>query len=133
MSPIEIAELIFEDAWNRQEFGRVRTVLADEFPLHIGGDTRITSADELEGIVSRWHTSFPDFRFDVHSITAGDGIVAVHATLNGTHEGRWGDLEATGRTVTVDHAFFFRVDDGRVVEMWEILDRSALVAQLTGD
>ena len=108
-------------------------LLADEFPFHVGGSTRITNADEFGAIVGAWHAAFPDLRFDVHSITADDQIAAVRATLFGTHRGPWGDLAPTGRSIAVEHAFFLRIEDGLVTEVWEILDRSTLEAQLSSD
>jgi C-1 hydroxylase len=130
---IDIARVVFEEGWNRQDFSNVQRLLAHEFPLHIGGDTRITNADEFATIVGIWHAAFADFRFDVHSITADDHMVAVRATLHGTHKGPWGDLQPTGRSIAVEHAFFLRIEDGHVTEVWEIIDRSALETQLTSD
>ena len=133
MTSIDIARAVFEEGWNRQEFSRVRQLLAVEFPLHVGGATRLTNAEQFESIVGEWHKAFPDFRFDIHSITADDRMAAVRATLNGTHRGAWGDLQPTGRTVAVEHAFFLAIDGGLVTEVWEILDRAQLKAQLTDD
>ena len=132
MNPIEIATVLFEEGWNHQNFTKVKGFIAGELPLHIGADTRTTNAAELEGVVARWHAAFPDFRFDVHSITADDAVAAVRATLHGTHLGPWGDLQATGRSITVEHAFFLRIDGGLVVEVWELLDKETFNAQLTG-
>ncbi len=133
MHSIDAATVIFEEGWNQQEFGNVQQLLADEFPLHVEGDTRITNAADFATIVGMWHAAFPDFRFDIHSITADDHMAAVRATLHGTHQGPWGDLPATGRSIAVEHAFFLRIEDGLVTEVWEILDRSALQTQLTSD
>ena len=133
MNPLDIARIIFEEGWNRQEFANVQPLLADEFPLHIGGMSRITNGAELESIVAGWHAAFPDFRFAIHSITADERLAAVRATLHGTHHGPWGGLQATGRSVAVEHAFFLEVEDGLVVEVWEILDGKALEAQLAGE
>jgi steroid delta-isomerase-like uncharacterized protein len=133
MRSIDIARVIFEEGWNQQDFGNVQGLLADEFPLHIGGDTRITNGDEFATIVGSWHAAFPDLRFEVHSITGDDRVAAVRATLHGTHQGRWGGLAPTGRRIAVEHAFFFNIGDGLVTEVWEILDRSAIRTQLTND
>ena len=108
-------------------------ILAGEILLHVGGTARITTIADLESIVARWHAAFPDFRFVVHSITADDHTAAVRATLNGTHLGPWGGLEATGRRISVEHAFFLRFDEGLIVEVWEFLDQPTLDAQLAGD
>ena len=133
MRPTEIARILFEEGWNEQDFTRVSQLLADEVPLHIGAGTRTTSLTDLQAIVARWHAAFPDLRFDIHSVTADESIAAVRATLHGTQLGRWGDQEATGRRIAVEHAFFLRIADGLIVEVWELVDESALAAQLTGE
>ena len=132
MHPAEIARAVFEEIWNRQDFTNVSRFLAEEFALHVGAHSRITNAAELEEIVGRWHTAFPDFRFDIHSITSDDHIAAVHATLRGTHRGPWGALEPTGKRIEVEHAFFLRIEGAVIVEVWEILDQLDFKEQLTG-
>lgn len=133
MDAKEAAGILFSEGWNHQDFTNVRRILADELPLHIGGRTRTTTAAELEAIVASWHAAFHDFRFEVHSTTADDHVAAVRATLHGTHTGPWGELPATGRTIALEHAFFLRMEDGVIAEVWEVLDRSALDAQLAGE
>ncbi|MFW2383172.1 MAG: ester cyclase [Acidimicrobiales bacterium] len=130
MDSIDIARVIFEEGWNRQDFSNAQRLLAPQFPLHIGGATRLTNANEFATTVGTWHAAFPNFRFDIHSITADDDMAAVRATLHGTHEGPWGDMQPTGRSIAVEHAFFLRIENGLVTEVWEILDRSMLEAQL---
>lgn len=133
VKPIEVARILFEEGWNEQDFARVSQLLADEVPLHVGAAIRTTSASDLQRIVARWHTAFPDLRFELHSVTEDESIAAVRATLHGTHLGPWREREATGRTIAVEHAFFLRIEDGLIVEVWELLDESALTAQLNGD
>jgi predicted ester cyclase len=133
VNPLEIARVVFEEGWNRQEFTNVQRLLADGFQLHVRGATRSTNPEEFETIVGKWHAAFAGLRFAVHSITADDHIAAVRATLHGTHEGPWGELQPTGRSIAVEHAFFLRIEDGTVVEVWEILDGAELEAQLAGD
>ena len=133
MDPVEIAQALFEEGWNRQDFSRVEQLVASELPLHIGAHTRTTGAADLASTVARWHAAFPDLWFEIHSITADDTTAAVRATLHGTHRGRWGDLEATGRSIAVPHAFFLRIEGSVIVEVWELLDQPALRDQLTGN
>jgi steroid delta-isomerase-like uncharacterized protein len=125
--------VVFEEGWNRECFGRVEDILADTFVFHVGGKTRTMNIGELRGIVGRWKTGFPDLAWTIHSIVASDDRAAAHLTLTGTHLGEWSGLDATARTIDVEHMFFFRFEVGRIVEVWELLDRSALQKQLTGD
>jgi len=133
MDATEAARILFEEGLNGQNFTNVRQVLADEVPYHLEGDTSTINAAKLEAEMARWHAGFPDFRFDIHSITADDHVAAVRATLHGTQTGPWGEQQATGRSIAVEHAFFLRIEDGVIVEVWEIVDRSMLHAQIAGD
>ena len=128
----DIARATFDDIWNRQDFSKAEDLLASEFVFHIGGTDRTMGIAELQEIVARWHKGFEDFAFDVHAVVSSDDRAAVHATLTGTHTGEWNGLQPTGKQVKVEHMFFFRFDGGRIVEVWELLDRSELRRQLAG-
>lgn len=127
---MEAVRAVFEEAWNRAHFEPIEAVLAEEFDFHVGGADQTMSVAELKEIVRRWHDAFPDLHFDIHAIVASDTLAAAHATLRGTHEGPWGGLEPTGRSINVEHMFFFRFENGRIVEVWELLDRTGLRNQL---
>ena len=129
MDPATIVSSIFDDAWNRQVFDAVAEPLR-EFEFHIRGTSRTMDIDELTAIIADWHDAFPDLRFDVHATVIDDGRAAVHATLRGTHRGPWQGRPPTGRSIDVEHMFFFRFDGDRIVEVWELLDSAQLHDQL---
>ncbi len=133
MDHSDAVKAVFEKGWNEQDFESIDGVLANEFEFHIGGTTRVMSVDELREIVATWHLGFSDFRFETHAIVSAEDRAAAHTTLVGTHDGPWGGLDATGRSVSIEHMFFFRFEDGRIVEVWELLDRSEIRRQLTAD
>lgn len=60
---------------------------------------------------------------------AGDRV-ATAFTFQGTHSGELMGVPATGRRVTVHGTIHSRVEDGRIVEEWEILDLDTLYRQL---
>ncbi|MDO8143339.1 ester cyclase [Isoptericola sp. 178] len=124
-----IVRAVFEQGWNERRFDALAPALGT-FELHVGGQHRTTDLAELEVIVGAWHEAFADLRFDVHAVTASDDVAAVHATLHGTHRGPWQGLAPTGRSIEVEHMFFFRFDGPRITHVWELLDRPALDAQL---
>jgi hypothetical protein len=41
-------------------------------------------------------------------------------------------LGGVSRLTTVEHMFFFRVENQRIVEVWELLDQDEFRRQLTG-
>jgi predicted ester cyclase len=126
-----VVRAIVEQGWNAQRFDAVAGALSS-FQFHIGGRTRAMDLAELDEIVGAWHEAFPDLRFEVHAVTSSTDVAAVHATLRGTHLGPWKGLAPTGRTIEVEHMFFFRFDGQRITDVWELLDRSLLAEQLEG-
>ena len=65
--------------------------------------------------------SFPDLnaRLDAF-ITEGD-LIAARFTVTGTHRGAFAGHPATGRTFEMTTADYFRVQDGRLAEHWDVL------------
>ena len=61
---------------------------------------------------------------------AEDDLVAARWTASGTHTGRWGDVEPTGRTATFSGVNIFRFANGKVVEIWNHRDDLGLREQL---
>ncbi|MEG3616142.1 ester cyclase [Isoptericola haloaureus] len=122
---------VFDHGWNEQRFEALAPTLGT-FALHVEGRSRTTDLAELEAIVGAWHEAFDGLRFAVHAVTASDDVAAVHATLHGTHRGPWQGLAPTGRSIEVEHMFFFRFAGERITDVWEMLDRPAMAAQLEG-
>lgn len=133
MDVVAAVRAVFEEGWNQERFETIEPLFAETFTFHVRGTDRTMTVDELREIVRRWHVGFPDLRFEIHAAVASGDRAAVHATLRGTHDGPWGDLDATGRSISVEHMFFFRLEDDWLVEVWELLDRDALRSQLTDD
>lgn len=131
MDHAELARAVFDEGWTQQDFSRVGDALRS-VRLHVGGATRELDLDAVRAIISGWHASFSDFRFEVHTVVASGDHAAVHATLHGTNDGPWRGEEPTGQTVAVEHMFFLRFDGDRVVEVWELLDRDAFEVDASG-
>lgn len=133
MDPERAVRLVFEEGWNHEDFTSVQDAMRNSFTFHVGGVTREMNLTGLREVVSRWRSSFPDLRFEVHSVVASGDRAAAHATLHGTQHGEWSGMPPTGRSIEAEHMFFFRFEEGQMMEIWELLDGSALRRQLTED
>ena len=76
----------------------------------------ITSLEQAKLQFMGGHAAFPDFsmRFD-HIWVDGDHVIA-RWTITGTHEGPFGDLPATGKTMSVPGMSVMKITDGMIVE-----------------
>ena len=74
--------------------------------------------------------AFPDMRLELHDLVGEGEKVLVRLTIHATHSGAFGDLAATGRTITVPVLDLFQIRDERLIEHWAQLDNLGLLKQL---
>lgn len=74
--------------------------------------------DGYEAFLTTQFEAFPDLSFDVEeTVVDPDGErVAVRWTAHGTHDGVFGDIPATGETVTMTGMSFLHFEDDEIVE-----------------
>lgn len=77
--------------------------------------------------------AFPDKEaFDEIRI-AEDDYVAASGYQRATHEGEWLGIPASGTSVKVRYMDFWRVEDGKLVENWVLIDILGFLEQLGYD
>jgi len=109
--------------------------VADEL---VDADARGTADTEdrrgpqrVKEVATMLRSAFPDQHWEILELIAEDDGVAMHSVWSGTHRGSFLGLEATGRSFSdVHHAYFFRLDDGKVIEYRAIRDDMGLMRQL---
>lgn len=74
--------------------------------------------------------AFPDQKWDIHALVAEDDQVVMHSTWSGTNAGTFMGRAATGRPVSVDHLYLFRLRHGKVVEYRAVRDDLKMMGQL---
>lgn len=125
----------FERMFNNGELEYVEQAFAPDALDHQEPEGTDAVA-HLKQVISTLRTAFPDLRFDVHEILAGDGIVACRSTTMGTHQGPlnigpMAALPISGARIEVPHMHFFRYDsEGRVTDLWHVWNTLLLARQL---
>lgn len=77
----------------------------------------------------------PDYRIDVDDIIARGDKVVAQLTFSGSHQGEFNlpggpSIPATGNTVSHPEAYVFRVESGKIAEVWVYSDNLVLMQQL---
>ena len=125
-----IVQRFYEEVWNRGNTDVAVEIFSDDYVRH---DLRPTQA--LPGgagqakVAADFRAAFPDLSFQVDLILAEGDLVAARWTASGTHSGHWGGAVASGNKVTFSGVNFFRLRDGRVVEIWNHRDDLGLMQQ----
>ena len=74
--------------------------------------------------------AFPDYRWDLRHLLVDGDWIAGHFIDTGTHRGTFLGIPATGRAVETQEFAVYRVEAGRIAEVWGTADDLRLVEQL---
>lgn len=69
-------------------------------------------------LVALLHQAFPDIKYTIHDIFAEGDRVCVRVTMQGTHEGDFFGIPATGKRVSVGGTHILRIQDCKIAEHW---------------
>jgi steroid delta-isomerase-like uncharacterized protein len=121
----------YEEVWDRGNTAFAYEVFADDYVRH---DFRATDpvpgAAGQKQIADDFRAAFPDLRVTVDVMVGEGDFVVGRWTATGTHTGSWAGLEPTGRAITFSAANIFRLENGKVVEIWNHRDDLGLREQI---
>jgi predicted ester cyclase len=124
-------ERVWIEGLNRGDASVASDVFASDGVIHINGspDPNL-SVDGFKQMISGLLSAFPDLRLTIEDqIVAGDKV-ATRWSAEGTNNGPFGPVAATGRRVRINGLILDRVADGKVVERWEQWDQMSMMQQL---
>jgi ketosteroid isomerase-like protein len=70
-------------------------------------------------------------RHEFVDVLVTPSLEAARTVVTGTFRGTYGGLSAQGREFRIDQAVFAHIRDGKIAELWEIVDVDSLREQLT--
>lgn len=90
----------------------------------------VSGAQGVKQFAQMLRAAFPDYRLtNDDTIEAADRVV-VRWTHRGTHDGEFLGIAPTGREVVITGIDIFRIDDGKLAELWQVTDQLGLMRQL---
>jgi steroid delta-isomerase-like uncharacterized protein len=126
----ELVRRFYEEVWNRGNTGVALEVFADDYVRHDLRPTESISGGAGQAkIAADFRTAFPDLEFVPNLLIADGDLVAARWTATGTHRGRWGAVDPTGKRVEFSGVNIFRFENGKVVEIWNHRDDLGLLQQ----
>ena len=75
----------------------------------------------------------PGLHHEFVDVLVTSSVEAARTVVTGSFEGQYGGLSAQGRQFKFEQAVFAHIRDGKISEMWEIVDVAYLREQLAGD
>jgi len=75
-------------------------------------------------------TSLPDQKVTTKILIAEGDKVAAYAIYSGTLSGPMGEFPATGKSTELNFITIFRIEEGRIAEIWVEWDNLTMLGQL---
>ncbi len=75
----------------------------------------------------------PGLHHEFVDVLTTPSLEAARTVVTGTFNGTYGGLSAQGRPFKIDQAVFAHIRDGKISELWEIVDVASLKEQLEGN
>jgi predicted ester cyclase len=115
---------LYDAVWSSDDFDVADEVIAEDEVHHPHGRTLAGGPAFQKQAARTFRAAFPDARFALEVIVSTDDLVAVRWRCTATHSQTGAKIEDY---VGVN---FFRIVDGKIVEIWDTRDDLSLFAQL---
>jgi predicted ester cyclase len=83
-----------------------------------------------EMVFTRLYRAFPDIHITLEDLIEEGDKVVEKDLVTGTHQGEFNGLPPTGRPVAYNEVFIMRFANGRIAEIWGVVDIFTQMKQL---
>ncbi len=122
----------FTDISNAKDWDQLSEIVAVDFKRHSAATAGqpVRSLDEFVDLQKSFLATFPDQHVQLDNIIAEGDFVAIRAIYTGTQMGPMGDVPATGKSVDGPFIAIFRIESGKLAELWVEWDNVSMLTQL---
>jgi steroid delta-isomerase-like uncharacterized protein len=125
-----VASQFFYEGWNPNNPDVIDQIVAPHFTNNNLLAGQKDGPEGLKQFVQAWHSAFPDMNVAIDLLISEGTKVAVRWTLNGTHQGTFLGIPATGKYVSLPGITIFRIEDGTIKEGWGFWEQAGMLQQL---
>jgi steroid delta-isomerase-like uncharacterized protein len=126
----EIARQFYETVFRIGDVGAVDEYLSADFLDHAPWPGQAATRDGFRTGVMQMRAAFPDLSIEPVRIVEEGGKVAALVRVSGTQHGEFFHHPATGRAFGIDAIDILRIEDGKLIEHWGVMDVNGMLAQL---
>jgi steroid delta-isomerase-like uncharacterized protein len=119
----------FMEGPSRGDLGAADDLLAPNFTLHIP----LPSQSGIEGmndVITACRAAFEHLNVTVENMVAEGDMVAARFSARGIHQGIFMGLPATGKSIIMTGIEIFRIEEGKIAELWGEANLLGLMSQL---
>lgn len=118
-----------DEVINKQCLAIIDEVIHPSYVFRTPGQ-EINGRQALKEFFIDYHTAFPDLLVTIDDLICTDNKAVLIFTLTGTHENELMGIPATGKQVKINGMTYSRIENGQIIEEWELLDQLTMFQQL---
>jgi steroid delta-isomerase-like uncharacterized protein len=121
-----------QDVWDSHNPDVLAKYVASDARVHsmTPGNVAGTGLDYLKARAASLLKAFPDVKFVIEDFIQQGDRLAARVTLEGTHRGDFAGIPATGKRMKVYDLAMYRIVDGKITDIWSLIDMQAMRDQL---
>lgn len=119
-----------EELFNRRDPTAVDRFVSPAYALRTAQQGAPSGREAIRAYVAAYLAGFPDLHISIEQLLeVGDKVVGVF-TFTGTQNGDLFGVPPSGRAISVRQIAIYRLENGQVLEEWEISDQLGLMQQI---
>lgn len=122
----------FDEVINTQKLNRLGEFFSQEYIWHQmnGIDVRSSQDSSHISMLRFIFSAIPDIHYTIDNAIVEGDMVAVNSTVTGTAKSEMFGFPPAEKKVRFKQMFFFRLENNKITEEWEVVDVDGLKAQL---
>ena len=131
----QLVRRFVEELWNGRKLELADELISSDCQTHqlrSGASVAAVSRGPaaIKEHVAEWLRGFPDLRFTIEQIFSFGDKVFTQSVMEGTHTGRWLEIAATNKRVTIRMMTVHRIAHGKIAEDWVLVESLGFFQQL---
>ena len=133
--PKQLVSRFVEQLWNKGRLDVADAIFATDCVTH-----QLRSGPPVDSVprgpqamkehIAGWIASFPDLHFSIEQMLSEGDRVVTQLLMEGTHQGPWMGIPASGKKVQIRMLTIHRVVKGKIVEDWVLVESLGFFQQL---
>jgi steroid delta-isomerase-like uncharacterized protein len=123
-----------KDVWNSHNPDALAKYVAADARVHsmTPGVVAGSGLDYLKARAASLLKAFPDVKFVIEEFVQQGDRLAARVTLEGTHQADFAGIPTTGKRMKVYDFAMYRIAEGKITDIWSLIDMQAMRDQLLG-
>lgn len=117
-----------DDFWNKHNLDAFDKYFSADFIIHFANADQ--NAEQYKGLCQAYFSAFPDLHITTDDLLAEGNKVVKVWTANSTSTGDFMGIPATGKPVVIKGIEVFRIENGKIAELWISMDNLGMMQQL---